>query len=41
MRRIFVLPDEIAYMQRRAAEYDGRFVTIGPVILFSTVTGDA
>src|SRR3981081_1066219 len=35
------LADEIDYIQRRAAEHDGRFVTVGPVILFSTDTGDA
>jgi hypothetical protein len=29
------------YIQRRAAEHDGRFVTIGPLALFSTETGDA
>ena len=28
-------------MQRRAAAHDGRFVTIGPLVLFSTDTGDA
>ena len=37
----FRLADEIAYIQRRAAEHDGRFVTVGPLILFSTDTGDA
>ena len=29
------------YIQRRAAEYDGRIVTIGQLVLFSTETGDA
>src|SRR5260370_34854560 len=28
-------------MQRRAAPYDGRFVPVGPLALFSTDTGDA
>jgi hypothetical protein len=37
----FRLADEIHYIQCRAAEHDGRFVTIGPLILFSTDTGDA
>jgi hypothetical protein len=37
----FRLADEIDYIRRRAAEYDGRFVTVGPLALFSTETGDA
>jgi hypothetical protein len=37
----FHLADEIQYIQRRAAECDGRFVTVGPLALFSTDTGDA
>jgi hypothetical protein len=37
----FRLADEIRYIQRRAAAYDGRFVTVGPLALFSTDTGDA
>jgi hypothetical protein len=37
----FHLADEIAYIQRRAAEHDARFVTVGPLVLFSTETGDA
>ena len=37
----FRLTDEIRYIQRRAAAYDGRFVTVGPLALFSTDTGDA
>ena len=37
----FRLADEIRYIQRRAAEHDGRFVTVGPLALFSTDTGDA
>ena len=37
----FCLADEVRYIQRRATEYDGRFVNIGQLILFSTDTGDA
>ena len=37
----FRLAKEIKYIQRQAAEHDGRFVTIGPLVLFSTETGDA
>lgn len=37
----FRLGDEIDYIRGRAAEYDGRFVTVGPLALFSTETGDA
>ena len=37
----FCLADEVRYVQRRAAEHAGRFVTIGPLALFSTNTGDA
>jgi hypothetical protein len=37
----FHLAEEIRYIQRRAAAYDGRMVTIGPLALFSTDTGDA
>jgi len=37
----FRLAEEIDYIQGRAAEYDGRFVTVGPLALFSTETGDA
>jgi hypothetical protein len=37
----FRLADEIRYIQRRAAAYDERFVTVGPLALFSTETGDA
>ena len=37
----FHLAEEIHYIQRRAAEHDGRFVTIGSLALFSTDTGDA
>jgi len=35
------LPDEVRYIQRRAVAYDGRVVTIGQFVLFSTETGDA
>lgn len=37
----FRLADEIGYIQRRAAERDSRFVTVGSLVLFSTETGDA
>src|SRR5882762_1108324 len=37
----FQLAEEIRYIQRRAAEHDGRFVTVGSLALFSTETGDA
>jgi hypothetical protein len=37
----FRLAKEIKYIQRQAAEHDGRFVTIGPLVSFSTETGDA
>ena len=37
----FLLADELHYIQRRAAEYDGRFVTVGGLAFFSTETGDA
>ena len=37
----FRLAKDIKYIQRRAAEHDGRFVTIGPLVLFSTQSGDA
>jgi hypothetical protein len=37
----FHLAEEIQYIQRRAAERDGRFVTVGRLALFSTETGDA
>src|SRR6266478_4240202 len=35
------LADEVRYIQHRAAARDGRIVTIGQLILFSTETGDA
>jgi hypothetical protein len=37
----FRLTDEVRYVQRRAAAYDGRIVSIGQLVLFSTNTGDA
>ena len=37
----FLLADELHYIQRRAAEHDGRFVTVGGLAFFSTETGDA
>ena len=37
----FHLSDEVRYIQRRAAQCDGRIVTVGPLLLFSTETGDA
>jgi len=36
-----LLAKEIKYIQRRAAEHDARFVTVGPLVIFSTQTGDA
>jgi hypothetical protein len=35
------LADEVRYIQCRAAEHDGRFVTVGSLALFSTDAGDA
>ena len=35
------LVDEVRYIQRRAADHDGRIVTIGQLVLFSIDTGDA
>lgn len=35
------LVDEVRYMQRRAVERSARIVTIGPLLLFSTDSGDA
>src|SRR3974377_1883197 len=37
----FRLADEVCYIQRRAANHDGRIVIIGRLVLFSTDTGDA
>jgi|SRR5882672_5121520 len=39
--RSFRLADEVRHIQRRAARCDGRVVTIGQLVLFSTETGDA
>ena len=35
------IADEVRYIQRRAARHDGRIVSIGQLVLFSTETGDA
>src|SRR6516162_8725775 len=35
------LAKEVRSIQHRAAEHDGRVVTIGPLVFFSTDTGDA
>ena len=35
------LADEVRYIQHRAAHHDGRIITIGRLVLFSTETGDA
>ncbi len=40
-RKEFRLAEEVRYIQRRATEYEGRLVTVGPLALFSTDTGDA
>jgi hypothetical protein len=37
----FRLADEVRYIQQRAAKHDGRIVSIGQLVLFSTETGDA
>jgi hypothetical protein len=37
----FRLADEVRHIQRCAARHDGRIVTIGQLIFFSTQTGDA
>jgi hypothetical protein len=37
----FRLADEVRYIQRRAADHDGRIVSFGQLLLFSTDTGDA
>ena len=37
----FLLAEEFEYIRSRAAEHDGRLVTVGPLVLFSTETGDA
>ena len=35
------LADEVRRIQHRAANHDGRFITIGQLVLFSTESGDA
>jgi hypothetical protein len=35
------LADEVRYIQQRAADHNGRIITIGQLVLFSTETGDA
>src|SRR6266542_2482797 len=35
------LADEVRYIQQCAADHDGRVVTVGQLVLFSTETGDA
>lgn len=37
----FRLAEEVRYIQKQAAHYVGRVVSISPLILFSTDTGDA
>lgn len=37
----FRLADEVRYIQKCAARHDGRIVTLGQLIFFSTETGDA
>ena len=37
----FLLAEEIEYIRSQAAQHDGRLVTVGPLVLFSTETGDA
>jgi hypothetical protein len=37
----FRLAGEVRYIQRRAADYTERVISIGQLILFSTKTGDA
>ena len=37
----FRLADEVRHIQRCAARHDGRIVTVGQLILFSTQSGDA
>lgn len=40
-RQSLHLAKEIRSIQHRAAEHDGRIVSIGPLVFFSTDTGDA
>jgi len=37
----FRLAEEVRYITRQAANHDGRVVTIGQLVLFSSETGDA
>jgi len=37
----FSLAEEVRYITRQAANHDGRVVTIGQLVLFSSETGDA
>jgi hypothetical protein len=37
----FRLADEVRYIPNKAAEHDGRVVSLGQLVLFSTDTGDA
>lgn len=37
----FRLAEEVRSIQQRAAAHEGRIVSIGPLVLFSTETGDA
>jgi len=39
--KVFRLADEVRYIQSKAAAHDGRVVTLGQLVLFSTDTGDA
>jgi hypothetical protein len=39
--KAFRLADEVRYIQDKAADHDGRIITIGQLLLFSTQTGDA
>ena len=41
MERASRLADEVRYIQQCAADHDGRVVTVGQLVLFSTETGDA
>ncbi len=40
-RQSLHLAKEIRSIQRRAAEHDGRIISVGPLVFFSTDTGDA
>jgi hypothetical protein len=40
-RQSLHLAKEVRSIQRRATEHDGRIVSIGPLVFFSTDTGDA